>query len=136
VQIENPLNEWSFGFPLVESIHLLGIVCLLGAAALMNLRLIGVGFHGSPARLWRETRPLMLVGLAIALTSGFLLFTVALQEYYESGVFRVKIGLLLAAIAFYFTVVRSAALKDRETSFVAIISLTLYALVPLCGLLL
>lgn len=135
MQLENPLNEWGLAFPLLESLHLLGIVCALGAVALMNLRLLGVGTHRSPARLWRETMPLMLGGLTVAITSGFLLFTIALQEYYGNKLFRVKMVSLAVAIVFYFTAVRSAAARDRRASIVAAISLALYALIPLGGIL-
>jgi uncharacterized membrane protein SirB2 len=134
VQLQNPLNESGLAFAVLESIHLLGIVCTLGAAALMNLRLLGVGAHSNPARLWRETTPLTLAGLTVAITSGLLLFTIALEEYSASKVFRIKMALLAAAIAFYFTAVRSAAARDRNASIVALISLALYALVPLGGI--
>ncbi|MEI9814421.1 MAG: hypothetical protein WDO18_18060 [Acidobacteriota bacterium] len=66
----------------------------------MNLRLMGVGAH-SPARLWRETLPITVGGLMIAITSGLMLFTIALHEYYASGVFRLKMVALVAAIVFY-----------------------------------
>ncbi len=136
MQIENPLNEWGWAFPVLESIHLLGIVCALGAVALMNLRLLGIGTATTPARLWRETLPITLAGLTIAIASGFLLFTIALQEYAKSAVFQLKMTALILAIIFYFTAVRSAAARDRTASIVAIISLVLYALVPLGGILL
>lgn len=136
MQIENPLNQSGLAFSVLGSIHLVGIVCTLGAVAMMNLRLLGVGTDSSPARVWRETLPLTVGGLTIAITSGFLLFTIALQEYFENGAFRFKMGFLVAAIVFYFTIVRSAAKRDRSASAVAVISLVLYALVPLCGILL
>jgi uncharacterized membrane protein SirB2 len=135
VQIENPLNESSLAFSVLESIHLFGIVCALGTAALMNFRLLGVVRTGSPARLWRETSPLTMGGLTIAITSGLLLFTIALPEYSKSEVFRYKMVALVAAIVFYFTAVRSAAKRDGNASVVAVISLALYALVPLGGIL-
>lgn len=135
VQIENPLNEWSWAYPTLESIHLLGIVCALGAVALMNFRLLGLVTHSTPSRMWRDTLPLTLIGLTIAITSGLLLFTIA-QEYFERGVFRLKMLALVVAIIFYFTAVRSAAARDRTASVVAVISLVLYALIPLGGILL
>ncbi len=134
MQIENPLNEWSWAFPVLGTVHLLRIVCTLGPAALMNLRLMGVGAH-SPARLWRETLPITVGGLMIAITSGLMLFTIALHEYYASGVFRLKMVALVAAIVFYFTAVRWAAKRDRPASMVAAVSLLLYGLVPLGGIL-
>jgi hypothetical protein len=133
--MDNALNEWSSAFSFLGSLHLLGIVCALGPAALVNLRLLGVGNHGSPAKLWRETLLPSVGGLAVAITSGFLLFTIAPGEYLGNQVFRYKIGTLLAAILFYFTAVRWAALRERKAPGVAIVSLALYALVPLGGIL-
>jgi hypothetical protein len=135
MQIENPLNEWSWAFPVLGSIHLLGIVCVLGISALMNARLLGLIKDRSPARLWRETWPLALGALALAMTSGLLLSTIAPQEYYASTIFRWKMGALAAAIAFYFGAVRSAARRDQPAAIIAITSLVLYASVPLAGIL-
>ena len=136
MSIENPLNEWSSAFPVLGSVHLLGIICGLGTAALMNLRLLGVGMiQSSPARVWRATMPLTLAGLVVAIASGFLLFTIALREYYENQIFRFKMVSLLVAIVFYFTMVRRAASRDRKASVIAVISLGLFALVPLAGIL-
>jgi hypothetical protein len=102
----------------------------------MNFRLLGIVKTSSPAQLWRGTLPLVLTGLTIAITSGLLLFTIALQEYSKSEIFRLKMAVLVAALIFYFTVVRSAARRDRTASAVAVVSLVLYSLIPLGGILL
>lgn len=136
MQIANPLNLSSFAFALLGFIHLLGVLCSLGTAAAMNLRLLGVGIDsGSPNQLWRETWVVTLIGLTVAIGSGFLLFSIAPGEYYENPVFQGKLAVLLAAIAFYFTMVRRAAARDGKASVVAVISLGLYAFVPLGGIL-
>ena len=131
--IENPLNESSFAFPVLEWIHVFGMVCALGTVAAMNLRLLGVGMKSGPAKFWRETWLVTLFGLAIAITSGLLLFTIAPEEYAPNQIFQLKMVLLVAAIVFYYTVVRRAAGRDRGASIVAVISLVLFALVPLGG---
>jgi hypothetical protein len=136
VQIENPLTEWAAAFPVLESVHLLGIVCALGMVAVVNLRLLGVGPPSSPSRLWRQTMPFTLGGLTIAITSGFLLFTIASGEYSGNRIFWWKMVALVVALVFYFTAVRSAASRDRSSSVVAVISLLFFALVPLGGILL
>ncbi len=132
--IENPLNEWGFAFPVLEYIHLLGMICALGIAAVMNLRLLDVGMESSPARFWRESWLLTLIGLTVAITSGLLLFTIAPDEYYSNPVFQYKMVLLVAAVAFYYTMVRGAAVRDKKSPIIAVISLALYALVPLSGI--
>jgi hypothetical protein len=134
--LENPLNESSLVFPVLECFHLLGIVCGVGTAALLNLRLLGVGMdRTSPAKLWRETMLWTLGGLLLAVFSGFLLFLIDPEMYYVNRVFRFKMGALAAAVGFFYTMVRRAAVGDREAPFVAGVSLALYALVPLGGIL-
>ena len=41
--IENPLNGSPFAFPILEYIHLLGLICGVGTIALVNFRLLGLG---------------------------------------------------------------------------------------------
>jgi len=132
----NPLNESHLALPVLECFHLLGTVCGVGTAALMNLRLLGVGaIRTTPARLWNDTLLLTLGGLSLAIFSGLLLFSIDPELYYTNRAFRFKMVSLLAAIGFYYTMVRRAAERDGEASIVACVSLVLYALVPLGGIL-
>jgi hypothetical protein len=133
--MENPLNASSVAFPVLECVHILGIVCGVGTAALVNLRLLGIGMvNSSPARLWRETMLLTLGGLVLAVSSGLLLFSVDPQMYFANRAFRFKMVSLVAAIGFYYTMVRRAAARDGRASITAGVSLALYALVPLGGI--
>jgi hypothetical protein len=135
VLIANPLNESSFAFPVLESFHIFGIVCGVGTAALINLRLLDVGMrNSSPARLWKETMLLTLGGLVLAVFSGLLLFSIDPELYYANQAFRFKMVSLVAALGFYYTIVRRAAARDRKASIVALVSLGLFALVPLGGI--
>jgi hypothetical protein len=131
--IVNPLHESSLAFPVLESLHLMGIVCGVGAASLMNLRLMGVGTV-SPAALWRETRLWTLGGLTAAIFSGMLLFSIDPPLYVENSAFRWKMGALLLALAFFYTLARRAAVSDREAFVTGLLSLILFLLVPLGGI--
>jgi hypothetical protein len=134
--IINPLQESSYAFPVLEGVHLIGIVCGVGTAALLNFRLLGVEVtKSSPATLWNETALITISGLSVATFSGLLLFSVDPELYFHNQAFRFKMGTLLAAVLFYYTLVRRAAARDRKASAIAAISLTLYALVPLGGIL-
>jgi len=133
----NPLNEYSSAFPILECVHIAGIVCGVGTAALVNLRLLGIGLtQNSPARLWHDTMPWTLGGLALAIFSGLLLFSIDPETYYINLAFRFKMLFLLLAIAFYFTMVRKAAADSRggRGTIVACVSLVLWALVPFGGI--
>ena len=133
--IENPLNESSFAFPLLECVHILGSFVGAGTAALMNFRLLGAGIiQSNPAKLWRETLLLTLGGLALAIFSGLLLFSIDPEMYYTNHAFRYKMVALVAAIGFYYTMVRRAAARDGNAPIIASVSLGLWALVPLGGI--
>ena len=111
--ILNPLNEHSSAFPILECVHIVGIVCGVGTAALVNFRLLGVGLmQKSAGQLWRDTTPWTLGGLALAIIAGLLLFSIDPEMYYVNLAFRLKMLFLLLAIAFYFTMVRKAAASE------------------------
>src|SRR5580765_3294901 len=134
----NPLNDHSSAFPILEWVHILGIACGVGTAALVDLRLLQVGLtQNSAARLWSDATPWTLGGLTIAIFSGLLLFSIDPEMYYVNNAFRLKMLFLLVAIAFYFTIVRKAAAADTgggKSAIVACISLGLWAVVPFGGI--
>jgi hypothetical protein len=134
----NPINEYSSAFPILECIHIVGIVCGVGTAALVNLRLLGVGLtQDSPARLWSDSTPWTLGGFTLAIVSGFLLFSTEPAMYFANYAFRFKMLILLLALVFYFTMVRKAASADTRGgrgSIVACVSLGMWALVPAGGI--
>jgi len=137
----NPLNQHSSAFPILECIHVLGIACGVGTAALVNLHLLGIGLtQNSAGQLWKNVLPWTLSGLTLAIFSGLMLFSIDPEMYYVNQVFRFKMLVLLLAIAFYFTMVRKAAAIDtRDTgggksSIIACVSLGLWALVPFGGI--
>jgi uncharacterized membrane protein len=81
--------------------------------------------------------PWTLGGLGLAIVAGLLLFSIDPEMYYTNLAFRLKMLFLLLAIAFYFTMVRKAALADTDGSkatVVGYISLALWALVPFGGI--
>jgi hypothetical protein len=133
-KIVNPLHEWSWAFPLLACIHLAGIACGVGTAALVNLRLLGVALtQQSAARLWRDALPWTLSGLFVAISSGLLLASIDPDLYLGNAVFRLKMVFLLAAVIFYFTLVRKAAASNSANPIFAWTSLGLWAVVPVCG---
>ena len=116
--ILNPVNEYSSAFPMLECVHILGIVCGVGTAALVNLRLLGIGLtQKSGGQLWKNVMPWTLGGLALAIFSGLLLFSIDPEMYYVNHAFRFKMLFLVLAIAFYFTMVRKAAAANAGNGF-------------------
>jgi hypothetical protein len=136
--IENPLNESSLSFPILECFHIIGFVCGVGTMALVNFRLLGVGLtQKSAAQLWNETMPWTLCGLALVIFSGLLLFATNPDTYYLNDAFLVKMFFLVLAILFYYTMVHRAAVSGASAGkgrMVACISLGLWAFVLFGGI--
>jgi hypothetical protein len=98
----------------VNGIHIFAIALLVGSSAPIALRLMGV-WNDIPASLFRRIlSPVAAFGLALALGSGLLLFSVRASEYAQLGIFQLKLGFILlgflaAAIAHARNVFRPGA---------------------------
>ena len=126
-------------FPVIESIHLLGLASLGGAVLIVDLRLLGVALRDQPiAVLARGARPWVRWSLALMLTTGFLLFMSEAVKCYHNGSFWVKILTLPFALAFTFLVRQPVALRDGvvtswRTRLVAVVSIALWFTVAAAG---
>ncbi len=131
-------------FPVVESIHILGIVLLAFTASLLDLRLLGLGFlrRRPLAEVSRQLLPWAWGAIALMLITGVLLFaSEAASKCYESRAFYVKMLLLALAIlnaAFsYLAVGRHADLWESNPparpKILAIFSLVVWAGVVFAG---
>lgn len=127
-------------FPVIESVHLLGLAVIGGAVLLVNMRLLGFGIERQPVtQLWRDTRPWLLGSLAVMVVSGLLLFTSEATKLYYHEAFWVKMTSLCLATLFTFTVLRKVALAEqgRVSSFwskaAALISILLWSAVGIGG---
>jgi hypothetical protein len=134
--IENPLNESSLTFPILECCHIVGFVCGVGTIALVNFRLLGVGLtQKSAAQLWSDTMPWTLGGLSLVIFSGLLLFATNPDVYYLNYAFLLKMFFLVLAVLFYYrTVHKAAGAPAGKSRLVACISLGLWALVLFGGI--
>jgi hypothetical protein len=126
-------------FPVIESVHLLGLAVIGGAVLVVNLRLLGFGIERQPVtQLWRDTRPWLLGSLTIMVVSGLLLFTSEATKLYYHEAFWVKMTSLLLATLFTFTVLRKVALAGQGvrplwSKAVALISILLWSAVGVGG---
>jgi hypothetical protein len=94
---------------LVNASHILGIALLIGSILPLDLRLAGA-FPRTPlpaiAPLLRATA---LAGIALAVITGFALFTVNPTDYATNPAFRIKLLLLVLAVLNAALVTRSSA---------------------------
>lgn len=127
-------------FPVIESMHLMGLALIGGAILLVDLRLLGFGLRRQPAaRIARDAERWLLVSLLVMLPTGFLLFMASAVKCYYLPAFWVKMSALALALAFTFSVRRRVALSADSsthgvrTRFVALVSLSLWTSVAVAG---
>jgi hypothetical protein len=108
------LHESIWGYPIVESVHVLTLCVFLGLAVMFDLRLLGVVMRKTSVaevsnRLW----PWTAAGFAVMVVSGALLFYAIPVKTYLNIFFRIKACLLLLAGAnvslYHWTVQRKIA---------------------------
>ena len=127
-------------FPVIASIHLLGLAVLGGAVLVVDLRLLGLGLSRQPViRIGRDAEPWLLASLLVMLPTGLLLFMCFATKYYYLASFWVKVACLSLALVFTFTVRRHVVMRDEidgnaaRHRCVALVSLSLWGSVALAG---
>jgi len=137
--ISDALNSSEWVFPIAECFHIAAFAWSIGMIALVDFRMLGVGIqHSKPSQVARATAPWTLLGLAVVLLSGPVLFLSDPRMYLYNPSFRFKIGALVLAILFNYTIHRKVALSDTASPpvrvLVAIVSLVLWVSVVFGGL--
>jgi len=102
------VRDTVWAFPVIETFHLLALAVLLGTVLMVNLRTFGVGARDSElnSALEPSLEPWMRVSIVVLILSGIPMMLSEPMKCYESISFPIKIGLLVAAIAWHFTVQR------------------------------
>jgi hypothetical protein len=130
----------SWGFVIVEMIHLLALAILGGSVIVVDLRLLGVILNNESAQeVGRDLGRLIAASLVVMVLSGISLLSEEAGKCYYSPAFRWKMALLAVAVLFYFTFHRIALRqtgRGRPTSWArlaAIVSLLLWLSVGVAG---
>jgi hypothetical protein len=138
--IGSAIRNSAWLFPVIESVHLLGLAMLGGALLVLDLRLLGVGLRRQPvAQLARDTEPWLIASIVVMLATGIPLFLSESIKCYYNPAFWVKITTLPFAILFTFTVRRTIADLDetearpRWQKLVGLVSLALWFVVAAAG---
>ena len=88
----------TYWFPLLESIHVLGVAFLVGSIIVVDLRLLGyTALNHLFSSLHRELTRWTWVAFTIAMTTGLGLFISRPGAYADNVAFQVKFGLLICA---------------------------------------
>lgn len=109
----NPLNNNEWSFPLLEIIHIVGFAIAMGTIFMVDLRLIGIGMRRRlSSQLSKDFAPWTLGGLAAVLISGPLIFSSDPNMYMNNTSFQFKMGALLIALLYQYTIHRKVAFSD------------------------
>jgi hypothetical protein len=138
------MHESIWAFPIVESVHVLGLCLFLGLAVLWDLRLLGVTFREVPAsEVNGRLMPWMWAGAVIMVISGIFVFLNDPIRYYNNIFFRIKAVMLVLAVlnawVFQIGVFRRIADWDRggrqplNARMAGIASLVLWAGIVVAG---
>jgi len=125
-------------FPVIEVVHLIGLVLLLGSLIVVNLRLLGWGMkHQSVRQIAAATRPLTWLGIGLMLVSGTSLFLAEATKCYDNPAFAFKMVALVLALFFQATIhpkVTSAdSIRPAWAKLTGLLSLTLWLAVGVGG---
>jgi hypothetical protein len=137
--VADALNSSEWVFPIAECFHIAAFAWSIGLIALVDFRLLGMGLKRStPSQLAKATAPWTLLGLAVVLLSGPVLFLSDPRMYLYNPSFRFKIGALVLALIFNYTIHRKVALSDSSSAgvrvVVGVVSLALWVGVVFGGL--
>ncbi|MGC9948614.1 MAG: DUF6644 family protein [Bryobacteraceae bacterium] len=113
------LHESIWAYPIVESVHVLTLCLFLGLTVMLDLRLLGVTLVRTPAsEVEGRLLPLTIVGFAVMVATGALLFYAIPVKTYLNVFFRIKVAFLLLAgvnvAVFQRTIARSMARWDAD----------------------
>jgi len=111
------IRESTYAFPIIETIHTLGIVLVVGTVSLLDLRLLGLTMKRQPvSQIAAQVLPWTWSGFVIMFLTGLLLFSSEASTNYGSTPFRIKMILLLLVglnpLIFHLTIFRSVHAWD------------------------
>jgi len=138
------IRESTWTYPIIESAHVLGLTVFMGLLLLWDLRLLGITMPRIPVtQVWKQLIPWITLGAVVMGVSGVLLFWSDPVRFYGNVFFRIKVvGLVLAvanAAAFHLGIEKrilewdAAAVTPRAAKLAGAFSITLWAVVVICG---
>ncbi len=92
------IHESFYLYAWIESTHVLAIMVFLGMLFIIDLRILGLAFAQVPAaRIAERLDKPMMIGFAVMVITGLLLFFAIPVRSTQSVWFRIKVVLLIAA---------------------------------------
>jgi hypothetical protein len=96
--IASSIRNSLFLFPMLESIHVMGLALVFGTIAIVDLRLLGLASTHRPfRRMASDILKWTWIAFTITFLTGGLMFTTNATVYFHNPVFQAKMALLLLA---------------------------------------
>ena len=140
------MRQWLWLYPIVEIVHIVGFVVLVGAAVMFDVRLLGLSRHLPVTGMARHLLPWARGSLLLVIPSGLLMFIAHATEMAANPAFRLKLACLVAAglnaLLFHRGVFSSvnvwnqASVAPTLAKMAALVSLVLWVCIITCGRLL
>jgi hypothetical protein len=133
-------------YPIVEIIHIVGFVVLVGAVAMFDFRVLGASRFVPVQTLGRHLLPWSVAGLMLIVPAGLMLLSAHPHEFVENRIFLIKLALIatagINALLFHIGIYRSVGEWNVDlpapvlAKIHAVVSLALWVAVISCGRLL
>jgi hypothetical protein len=131
-------------YPIVESLHAIGVAVFLGLLLVWDLRLLGVLFTRVPVtEVWARLIPWIAAGAVFMMVTGIALFVAKPVYSWGHVFFRIKVvALILAlanAVAFHFGIERRVVdwdcvpIPPRAARIAGVCSIALWAVIVVAG---
>jgi acyl-coenzyme A synthetase/AMP-(fatty) acid ligase len=140
------MRQWRWLYPIVEILHILGFVVVVGAGFFFDLRLLGLGRGLPVSALARHLLARARAAFLVVAPTGLMMFAAHATEFATNPAFQLKLLLIAGAIAnaaaFHRWPFRSVAAWDvgvptpGRARAAAVLSLALWTGTICCGRLL
>ena len=138
------IAESTWAFPTLETLHVIGLVTVLGTIFIMDLRLLGVASTNvAVTRMTRDTLPWTWGAFVLAAITGSLLFISKASSYMINPYFLVKMSLMAIAglnmLYFHFVTYKNIAVWDNSAAmpagvkFAGATSILFWLAIVFCG---
>jgi len=96
--IASSIRDSLFLFPMLESVHVMGLALVFGTIAIIDLRLLGLASTHRPFRsMTSDILKWTWMAFTITFLTGALMFTTNATVYFHNAVFQAKMAVLLLA---------------------------------------
>ncbi|MBA2351955.1 MAG: DUF6644 family protein [Burkholderiales bacterium] len=95
--IAQTMRESLWAYPIVEIIHIIGFVMLVGAATMFDLRVLGISRNIEITQLARHLLPWSVLSLLLVVPAGLLMFSTHATEFAANPAFLLKLSLIALA---------------------------------------